>query len=292
MQDSHAHLTQEPLKSTALEHLKAFKGIQGKYILNCAFDVDSITEVIKQSMDFENQFPNMIQTAIGIHPETVSDFTITHLNSEVDRALEILSENLKTYKKRINAIGECGLDYYHLSTRKEFSKEELEQRIECQKYLFRNHIEIAIKNNLPLTIHTRDVTDNTHCFLDALKIIATSGKGLARGCFHSFTGPENVLKEILDLGLYIGFNGIITYPNGHNVRRLLEMTPIEKILIETDAPYLPPQKVRSGKSGSIKYGKPADVVEIIEKVSEVKGISFEKIVQITNNNYEQLFLTN
>lgn len=291
MHDSHTHLSEEPLKSGFLEQVKNFKDIGGKYILNVSFNLESINDVISQSIELENKFPNIVQTGIGLHPVELSDITNMYLHKEIDKEIEIVEQTLQTHRKRIRAIGECGLDYYHLYSRKDFSKEEQDERIDVQKYTLRKHLEIALANNLPLTLHSRDAQDSSLCISDMLKIVSTTGKGLSRGCFHSFTGSKEYLNEILSLGFYIGFNGIITYPKAENVRELLRITPIERILIETDAPYLPPRNVRSGKSGNVKYGKPSDVVEIIEKAAKEKNITVEKFTDLTTQNYENLFLS-
>lgn len=287
MYDSHAHLCTEPISENLQRHLQEFTDAGGKNILNVSFDVQSITDVITQSIEYENSYPNLLQTGIGIHPEYITDEKFN-----MEKGIEFLLENLKTHKKRISAIGECGLDYYHFSFIPTLSEDKIEELKEQQRILFRKHIEIAIENNLPLSIHTRDSKIDNKCSADSLKIVATAGKGNARGVFHSYTGSLDYVKEILDLGFYIGFNGIITYTKAEAVRDILRNTPLNKMLVETDAPFLPPHNVRNGNSGDVKYGKPIDVQEIALMIAKVKGIPIEKTWEILNENYQNLFLTN
>jgi TatD DNase family protein len=287
MFDSHSHLTIEPVNSNILRHLQEFKDLGGKNILNVSTDIQSITDVISQSITFENSFPNLLQTGIGIHPETVLEADFNILNS-----INFLEQTLETHRNRVNAIGECGLDYYQFDYDLTLSPLQIEELKETQRNLFRKHVEIAIKNNLPLSIHTRDSKENNKCTADCLKIITSAGKGNAKGVFHSYTGSLDFLNEVLSLGFYVGFNGIITYPKAENVREILKMTPMNRVLVETDTPLLPPQNVRNGKSGDAKYGKPIDVLEIAQMISKVKNIPKEKVWEQLNDNYSTLFLSN
>ncbi len=286
MIDSHAHLFSDEVRNRLEEHLKEFKNVGGKHILNVSTDSFSIGEVIQQSIDFESKYPQLILTGLGIHPET-----ITHSNSQNLKQLERLRETLRDHRNRVVAIGECGLDYFHLANRSELSQLEKEEIKDYQKNIFKEHVLISIKEDLPLSIHTRDQTGESSSIIDALKIITTVGQGRARGVFHSYTGDISAVEEILNLGFYIGFNGIITYPKAENVREILKATPLNRILLETDCPYLPPQMARSGKRTSSKYGKPLDIEEIAEKVAEIKEVPLQKILEITDNNFMELFLS-
>ncbi|MBU1119936.1 TatD family hydrolase, partial [Patescibacteria group bacterium] len=109
------------------------------------------------------------------------------------------------------------------------------------------------------------------------------------GSFHSYTGDISFIEDILALGFYVGFNAIITYPSGENVREILKDVPLERILFETDGPLLPPQSVRKNKKIKEKFGQPADVREIMEVAAEIKGVSMEKLESITDENYTTLF---
>ena len=134
------------------------------------------------------------------------------------------------------------------------------------------------------------MNDCSDCLEDVLRVVAQEGRGQLRGSFHSYTGDIDSLKEVLDMGFYIGFNGIITYKSGENVRDILKQVPLEKILFETDGPFLPPQSVRKNKKLEEKYAQPKDIKEIIETACEIKNVSYEKMETITDENYERLFV--
>lgn len=287
MIDSHAHLFSDEIRNRLEEHLTEFKTVGGKHILNVSIDSFSIGEVIQQSIQYENKFPDLILAGLGVHPESV-----THTNSQNLKQLETLKEAVSSHRKRVVAIGECGLDYYHLANRSELSQMDKEEIKDYQKNIFKEQVLLSIQENLPLSIHTRDITGESSSIMDALKIITTVGKGSARGVFHSYTGDISVVDEILSLGFYIGFNGIVTYPKADNVREILKATPLNRILLETDCPYLPPQLARNGKRTSAKYGKPHDIEEIAETVEQIKEKSVSEIIEITDNNFKELFLSN
>lgn len=277
----------EPVKGRVEEHISEFKKKGGRYILNISYDLESSNEVISQSFQFESRFPQIIYSAVGIHPEYVTNLISQDNRLNIDKQIEAIESIVKNHRKRIHAIGEIGLEYFQLEHTEAKQREEI---TEIQKIMFKRQLDIAVEYKLPVVIHCRDIIQNNQCVSDILRIVTQIGKGKIQAVFHSFTGDITELKEILSLGFYVGYNGIITYPKAQNVRDILKETPIQRILIETDCPLLPPQKVRSGKSGIVKYGKPDDVDEIIEMVSSVKNIPVEKVISETNNNFESLFL--
>ncbi len=292
MHDSHAHLSHTPLRENLIEVLKTFKAKGGKYVLNVALDYETMNEVIAQAVEAETLFPQTVFSSLGIHPDHISSLTSNFLYKEVDKGIAYLEETIISHKNRVLAVGETGLDYFHLYNRIDMGEEERESLIEAQKYSFRKHVEIAVTHDLPLTIHTRDAKGSTNCTADALKILATSGKGKARGVFHSYTGEPQYLSDIIAMGFMVGFNGIITYPNAQNVRDLLKQTPIDKILTETDSPFLPPQSIRKYKSKEEKYSQPADVREILDVLIKTKDMESDQLEAQLNQNFEALFLGN
>ncbi len=290
MHDSHIHLTTQPLYDYREQALENFVKNGGKNLLSCSYDIESAFQVLEIAQEYKSKYPNLIQNAIGIHPE---GYHPEEKNAEYEIAeknIKTLEEILEKNKEQIHAIGETGLEYYNLLDRNDIPFQEREKSIEIQKVSFREHIRIAQENNLPMTIHTRDEKDSDFCTQDTVNILASEGKLKIRGSMHSYVGQEKFLKQFLELGLYIGYNGILTYKSGENVRELLKKTPIEKILLETDAPFLPPQKVRANKKSTIKFGQPVDIIEIAKAVAEIKGLEIEKVFEITNENYEHLFL--
>jgi TatD DNase family protein len=287
MHDSHVHLTTQPLFDYKERALENFVNQNGKYLLNCAYDLESSLQVLEVYEKYKLKYPSVIQNAVGLHSE---EFHPDNKYKNVEDKISQLKRILEKNSNNIHAIGETGLEYYNLLNRSDINFEKKEKCIEDQKTSLREHIRLALKYNLPMTIHSRDEKDSDFCTKDIVNIITTEGKVSLKGAMHSYVGPEKYLRQILELGLYVGFNGILTYKSGDNVRELLKKTPIERILIETDAPFLPPQSVRSDKKRTIKFGQPADVQEVAKVIAQIKGLKIEKVWEITTANYERLFL--
>lgn len=193
-------------------------------------------------------------------------------------------------KQNIKAIGETGLDYYQFNLDQTISVEEKNILKEVQKISLIEQIKLAREYHLPMSIHARDTIGEDNTVRDALRLIAQEGKGIIRGSFHSYTGSIELVEDILDLGFNIGFNSILTYKSGDNVREILKLVPLDRILFETDGPFLPPQSVRKNKNIKEKFAQPADVREIMEVAAEVKNVSIDKLEKIADENYESLFL--
>jgi TatD DNase family protein len=287
----------EPLKSNLPKIIDTFLEKGGKYILTQSTDLEDINTSLK----IGKQYPNTIDVALGLHPTFFEENTIeksnTNINPNINNIYEesqklltkfvpILKENLSY----ISAIGETGLDYYQMGLQKDLTPKIKEEIKNIQKESFRKHVQIAVENNLPLSIHARDLNGSNKCIEDVINIVAKEGKGLARGCFHSYSGDIKYLQPILDLGFCVGFNAIITYKSGEDVRKILKETPIERILFETDGPFLPPQSVRKNKKIKEKFAQPGDIKEIIQVAAEVKNISPKELEKETDRNYERVLL--
>jgi len=292
MHDSHIHLALEPLRSNISEVLARFIKDNGKHILTQGTDIIDFEDSIK----IASEYPDIIQLALGIHPAFFEESTIEKGifknifekgNKEIQKFEEIIAKN----KSIIKAIGETGLDYYQMSLNKEVSLDITEQLKEIQKLSFRKQVILAKELNIPLSIHARDVKGSRLCVQDTLRIIAEEGKGIIKGSFHSYTGEIDLVDDILDMGFYIGFNGIITYNSGEDIREILKKVPAERILFETDGPFLPPQSVRKNKKIKEKFAEPSHIREILNVASEVKGLDPEYLEKVTDSNYEELFLS-
>src|SRR5690606_1437372 len=174
-------------------------------------------------------------------------------------------------------IGETGLDYYRLGER---SLAEME----WQRERFRTHIRAARQTGLPLVIHTRSASDDT---LDILREQGgfAGGEALApaRGVFHCFTESADVARAALDLDFYISFSGILTFRSAADLRETARLVPLERLLIETDSPYLAPVPHRG------KTNTPALVPHVAAQLAELKGVSVEAIAEATGRNFERLF---
>lgn len=290
MHDAHIHLAMEPLKSNLPKIIDTFLEKGGKYILTQSTDLEDI----ESSLEIGVQYKNTVGVALGLHPTFFQENTIDKgdSNNIYEKSRKLLNNFFTILEKslpQITAIGETGLDYYQIELQKDLSPEIKRKIKEIQKESFRKHIQIAVANNLPLSIHARDINGSNECVEDVVGIVATEGKGLARGCFHSYTGDIKYLQSILDLGFCVGFNAIITYKSGEDVRRILRETPIDRIIFETDGPFLPPQSVRKNKKIKNKYAQPGDVKEVIEVAAEVKNLLPEELEREADSNYERVF---
>lgn len=286
MHDSHVHLTREPLMSNLSSIVNSFLGNGGKHILSQATQSDDFDA----NLHLGDLYPQVIQIAIGIHPTLFEDMHTTNIFTDGQKEINLLEKYVEKHHERIKAIGECGLDYYQFTLNDSYTTDVKEQLKEIQKLSFRKHLQLALRYNLPLSIHARDMMDSDQCVNDVLRIICEEGNGRLRGVFHSYTGSVSLLEEILDLGFYIGFNAIITYKSGQNVRDILRHTPDDRILFETDGPFLPPQSVRKNNQIKEKFAQPADVKEIIETACEIRNVTYKCLEESTDSNYSLLFL--
>jgi TatD DNase family protein len=173
-------------------------------------------------------------------------------------------------KPRVVAVGETGLDYYRLNGR------ALDD-MAWQRERFRVHIRAAIEADLPLVIHTRSASDDT------LAILRDEGRGRVRGVFHCFTETEAVARGALDLGFHVSFSGILTFRNAQALRDVARMVPLDRLLVETDSPYLAPVPHRG------KTNQPAYVVHVAKQVAELKGVPYDELARRTTRNFETLF---
>ena len=295
MHDSHIHISMSPLKENLETDLNEFIQEGGKKILAQTTDITNYQDTIELYDKFSKRFANLIDLALGIHPSRIEEGISKNNLEETDifkftqKQYELFEEVFNKNITKVKAIGECGLDYYTMEQYYQFSEDEKDQIKEAQRRMFSKLCKLAIKHNLPMSIHARGSENDNSCIKDILLIIAKEGKGALQGSFHSYTGDIKLLNEILNLGMYIGFNAIITYPSGDNVREILNKTPLERILFETDGPFLPTQSVRKKKKSPKKYGRPVLIREIMEKASEIKGVSVKKMEEISDKNYITLF---
>ncbi|MBN2100360.1 TatD family hydrolase [Candidatus Dojkabacteria bacterium] len=281
MIDSHAHLHHPQLANDLEGVIKRFAEEGGSYIVNSAIDLESSHIVLEQAGNYHEILPTL-----GIHPEVLvpgSDVYISSVNEGwIKKNIDVL-EGLIAKHPEVTAIGECGLDYYWVKSERLSGSSEIFSK---QKLLFTKQIELALKFGLPMIIHCRDENGDKQCEAEILEILAKEGKGHIRGIFHSYTGSKSYLEDILALGYYVSFNAILTYKTGESVRELLDMVPDERLLIESDAPLLSPQKRRSA---GIKIGEPAFVDEVADFIAKRKSYTKEKLWSIVESNFKRLF---
>ena len=218
-------------------------------IINIGADMESS----QKSIELSERYP-YIYAAVGVHPHDVKDMT--------DKDIEKLREWSRLEK--VVAIGEIGLDYhYDLSPRN------------SQRYWFERQLALAWEVELPVVIHSREATQET---FDIIK-----SSNVRRGVIHAFSGSVDFARRYIDMGFYIGVGGVVTFKNGRKLVEVVQEIPLERILIETDSPYLSPEPVRGtvNNSQNLKY--------IVEKISDIKQISPQKVAKITSENAKVVF---
>ena len=248
--DTHAHYDSEDYdidRENILEELKE-NGVIG--ILNCASSYDSVklTDELAKKYDF-------VYGALGIHPENADEFT--------EERLDIIKDMIKANDK-IVAVGEIGLDYYW---------EENPSR-EIQKEVLRKHMELAKELNMPVIIHDRDAHKDT---LDIIKEFPE-----VKGIIHCFSGSVEFARECIKLGYYIGFTGVVTFKNAKKIVEVAKDIPLDRMLVETDAPFMAPVPNR-GKRNRSDYIK-----EIIEKLAEIRDLDPIELNMKLNDNFYNL----
>jgi len=250
MIDSHCHLDFEDFNRNRREVVEKALSDGVHTLINIGVDLTSSI----RSLELSNEY-DCIYGAAGVHPHDAQ----TYDNKLEEEICRILDENT------IRAVGEIGLDFYRdLSPRK------------IQKKVFIRQLEIAVDKNLPVVIHTRD------SFKDSLEIVKDFAPSLPGGVFHCFPGTIDDAYDVIDLGLSIGIGGIVTFPRAKMAEVATEI-PLEYILIETDAPYLAPVPFRG------KQNQPAYVKYVVQKIAELRDISFEEVEKITDRNCNKLF---
>lgn len=253
--DTHAHYNIDPLMNDWQKHWQKAQtmGVTKTVV------VGSTIEDSKVAVEISANEPNLYP-AVGLHPETINIDQVENedCQSQVETKVLQLNELVTKNRQQIIAIGEIGLDYYWLKTK---NHQLLLKTKQLQQFLFKKQLQLAINQNLPIIIHCRDKKapeEKTpgNAYWDLLDILqapgikpvqshSDSGKNQAFNfVLHCASGPLQYIKEAISLGAYIGFDGNITYPSAENIRNIFQHTPVDRILIETDAPYLPPQQFR------------------------------------------------
>ena len=205
-----------------------------------------------------------MRTLIGDRPDVVFSCGVHPLNMEA--AYEVDTLRQLASDARVVAMGETGLDYY-------YQKENLH----VQQQSFRDHIRIGRELNKPVIVHTRDAREDT------LAILREEQADQCGGVLHCFTEDQATAKALLDLGFYISFSGILTFRNAEQIRDAARYVPLDRLLVETDSPYLAPVPHRG------KENQPAYVRDVAEYLAVLKGVSLEQLADTTTKNFSQLF---
>ena len=251
MIDSHCHLDHEPLYSNINDVIKRSKQIGLKKILTISTNLNSF-ENIKKIIELDE----MIYGSIGIHPHETS-------NDRMEK--EFIIDNANKYKKIIG-VGETGLDFYYENSKK---NDQIQSFIE--------HIEASIVLKYPLIVHSRSAEKETFDILSNYK------NSDVKILMHCFTGSREFAKKMMSLNAYFSASGIITFKNSIELQETFKLIEKDKILIETDSPFLAPVPMRGKKN------EPSYIKYTLQKLSELKSLNFDDLEEITNNNFEKLF---
>lgn len=250
--DSHCHLNFPELQSNMEQIRASMHDNQVGHALCISVTLKDFPQVLTLAETYPNFF-----ASVGVHPDYEDEppFTVDDL------------VNLANHPKVI-AIGETGLDYFRLTG-----------DLEWQRERFRTHIRAAIKSQKPLVIHTRSAAEDT------LRIMREENAQLVGGVLHCFTESLDVALEAIDLGFYISFSGIVTFKNAAMLKEVASQLPLDRILVETDSPYLAPIPYRG------KINQPAYVKHVAEELSRIRNISLAEIMEATTANFFRLFNT-
>jgi len=269
--DTHAHLNFNAYKNDAKEVIK--RALENKIWM---INVGSQYTTSKRTLSIAKEYPKGVFAAVGLHPIHLNTgiFKVKIDKEEVEFETREESFAYQKYKElakdpKVVAIGEIGLDYYY----KPKTKKKLSLFKEKQREVLREQIKLAQERGLPVIFHCRMAHKD---LIEELKKI----KGTIRGVIHCFTGDWEEAKSYLEMGFYLGFNGIIFKLK--NLKDIIKKAPLERIILETDCPYLtPPPKEGRNEPLFVKY--------IGKRIAEIKNLSFEKMSEITTKNAQKLF---
>lgn len=248
--DSHCHLNFPELSENIQSVRQLMHDQQVGHALCVSVTLDKFPEVLALAEQYDNFY-----ASVGVHPdyEDIIEPSIEELVSLADHP-------------KVIAIGETGLDYFRLTG-----------NLEWQRNRFRTHIRAAIIAKKPLIIHTRNAVDDT------LRIMKEEGVETVGGVMHCFTESLEMAISAIEMGFYISFSGIVTFKNALQLKDVARQVPLDRILIETDSPYLAPVPFRG------KTNQPAYVKYVGQEIANLRGISFEEVAEATTANFFKLF---
>jgi len=250
--DSHCHLNFPEFRDNIKEVVQNARENGVKLLLT----VNTKLVEAKDLQEISGKYDNVFHS-VGVHPHEADDYF--HL--DLVKTLGELLENPKAV-----GIGETGLDYYYEHSNRQ-------NQIES----FNRHLEASCTYDCPVIIHTRDADEDTISCIDSFQ------NKSVRGVFHCFSGSIELAKQALDRGFYLSFSGIITFKKSDELREVVRFAPMDRILVETDSPFLAPVPYRG------KPNQPAYTKINAEKIAEIKGVDFEKVCEATTNNFFDLF---
>ena len=248
--DSHCHINFPELYQNIDSILSKMSSNRVTHALCVSVTLDKVPDIFK----IANTYPHIF-ASVGVHPD---------YEDIEEPSVEELCRLAK--EKKVVAIGETGLDYFRV-----------QGDLSWQRDRFRIHIKAAIQSNLPLIIHTRNAAEDT------LKIMREEGANHVGGVMHCFTESLDVALEAIKLNFYISFSGIVTFKNATDLKEVVKAIPLDRILIETDSPYLAPVPYRG------RINDPSNVIHVAEEIAKLKNISMEEVGEVTTQNFFKLF---
>ena len=277
--DTHTHVNFQPFLDTYREVIG--RATESGIVVT---NVGTQWESSQRSVAIAEELKGLVYATVGLHPlhlfkDIVEEQKFGDTTQKIIAKAEQFDpgryQQLAESSQRVVAIGECGLDYYHT-----------DGLAEVQQNVLRQHIELGLKLDLPLIIHCRDAgihTDDTvQAFTDLANLLSDYG-GKVRGTIHCYTGTPKYVQQFLDLGFYIGFTGIVTFSSAKTVRASAQVVPLDRLLLETDAPYLAPVPHRGQRN------EPSYVRFVADELAKLKGESFDAIASHTTHNAIELF---
>lgn len=255
--DTHAHYDDEAFNEDRDELISSLPENGIEAVVNIGASMDST----KRTVELVKQYGH-IYGAIGVHPSETAEMT--------EDFLDYLAEQSKLPK--IVAIGEIGLDYFWDTPERE-----------AQKYWFGKQLRLAIDLEIPVVIHSRDAAEDTLRMMKEAFVYAKAEKKSFTGVIHCFSYGTEIAKEYIKMGFYIAVGGVITFKNAKKLREVVEEIPMDKLVVETDCPYLSPEPNRGKRNSSL------NLPFIVEKIAEIKGISAQEVVDITSENAKNLY---
>lgn len=258
--DSHCHLDFPNFKDDLNDIIKRAKSVGVSRFLAISINFEKFNKVLK----IAKNYPGIVWCTTGLHPNNVSK-KLTDIGFE--EIYKNLEKNIINNKKEVIGIGESGLDFFRSNDNR---KNQLGS--------FSIHLEVSGKTQRPIVIHSRAAEEDTICMIKK-KVKYFKTKGL----LHCFASSKKLAKVALDNDFFISFSGLVTFSNSYELKKIVQYVPLEKILVETDSPYLSPEPYRG------KRNEPKNVIYVINKIAELKNLSTEDIAAKTTNNFFNLF---
>ena len=250
--ESHAHYDDEAFNEDRRELLKKLPESGIEYVVNVGASMDSTRSSIALAAEYD-----YIYAAVGVHPNETAPLTEEFIQYMKSEALN---------NKKVVAVGEIGLDYHWN-----------ESDADIQKKWFVRQLELALEVDKPVIIHSREAAKDT------ADILLSDGYKALKGVIHCYSYSPEMAKRYLDAGYYLGVGGVVTYKNAKKLVETVQQTPLSRILLETDSPYLTPVPNRGQRNSSLNLSY------VVEKIAELKNVSEDEVIAVTNENARKLF---